>query len=313
MPRLAALWWKRKGIKLYQQYIKNHGRPDVIHVHSMLNAGLVATEIERAHNIPYVITEHSSSFARKLVTDRQRFAANDIASKASARFAVSEPFSDLLSEFLGSECGDWEVMPNIVNDMFFDGYSKNHVKEEFTFLNVCLLTENKRVDVLLEGFARSFAGKENVKLRIGGEGPEREPLMELAETLKIAAQVTFLGMLTRAQVSEEMERMDAFVLSSEYETFGVVIVEALAKGKPVIATRCGGPEDIVREEDGFLVPVNDVLAMAEAMEILHQNYSSFESEKIRLACKARYSESAIAQRLVEVYKSVMKNKSAVPL
>ena len=84
-------------------------------------------------------------------------------------------------------------------------------------------------------------------------------LEALVQEKALTEQVTFLGSLTREQVRQEVSEADAFVLSSEYETFGVVVIEALALGKPVIATRCGGPESIVVPSVGYLVEILSVI------------------------------------------------------
>lgn len=91
-------------------------------------------------------------------------------------------------------------------------------------------------------FARVLEQYPDLLLEIGGDGPEKTKLEELVTKLGINKNIKFLGQLTRDEVKNKMnEESSAFVLSSEYETFGVVVVEALALGKPVIATKCGGP------------------------------------------------------------------------
>ena len=102
-----------------------------------------------------------------------------------------------------------------------------------------------------------------------------------------------------------MRESDAFVLSSEVETFGVVVAEALATGLPVVATRSGGPESIVRSGDGILVPVGDVTALAEAMSEIRRRRTEFSPQRLREACAARYSPNAIAARLIQIYRDAL--------
>jgi len=164
--------------------------------------------------------------------------------------------------------------------------------------------QKKNVDNLIRAYARVFYGNTNVSLKIGGHGPERPRLQALAQELGVSGQVQFLGALSRHQVLSEMQACDAFVLPSKYETFGVVVVEALALGKPVIATRCGGPESIVGDDDGVLVPVNDVDSLAQAMRNLRANHDHYKPNAIRASCAARYSERAVANRLITEYRAV---------
>ncbi len=305
LRRLQAKVWAHKGCKLVERYIAEHGKPDIIHVHSMLNAGIVAHHIMQRYDIPYVVTEHSSAFACNLLSACQLQVASKIASQAQRCFAVSSPFADLLNKSIVDSKNRWEVIPNIVHDSFFAKPLRTKNSDPFVFIDVCLLTFNKRIDLLIESFAKSFKGNNAVHLHIGGDGEKRPALERLAKDLGVADQVRFLGMLNREQVVYEVAGADAFVLSSQYETFGVALIEALALGKPVIATRCGGPEDIVTEKDGLLVPVDDVDAFAIAMQEIYTNRASYHAESLRQLCRERFSEAAISQRLLYVYTEVL--------
>jgi len=306
MPKLKAWLWERSVNTLFERYVQEHGKPDIIHVHSMLYAGWAARSISEKHLIPYVVTEHSTAFARGLVTKAQKEITKKILMNAQARFAVSRPFSNCLTEFFRvDDCG-WEVLPNIVQKDFFDYRIKDTLHQgAFVFINIALLTAKKGQGVLIKAFAKAYFLQPNIKLKIGGDGEERSVLEALARNLGVADQVEFLGMLSREKVAEQVAMSDAFVLSSQHETFGVVVVEALALGKPVIATRCGGPEDIIREDDGILVPVNDVDALAKAMLSLYNNKGVYKSGMIREACRARYGEEVVTQHLIEQYRHIL--------
>jgi len=293
------------GLKLYNRYINVHGKPEIIHVHSMLYSGVIAYEISKKYKIPYVVTEHSTSFMRGLVNPSRSALALSIATSAKRRFAVSKPFATFLASYFKQKSGVWEVIPNIVNDNFFNHSTERIGSHEFVFLNVCFLQKHKCVDLLIKAFAKLFKGQPEIMLRIGGDGDQRQLLESLAYSLGIANQVQFLGRLSREQVCRQMAAANAFVLSSRYETFGVVVIEALALGKPVISTCCGGPEDIIRKEDGFLVPVNDLDAMVDAMHKLYKNLHKYDAEEIRSSCKLRYSEQSVSKRLLKIYSEVL--------
>ncbi|MDA3876476.1 MAG: glycosyltransferase, partial [Halothiobacillus sp.] len=306
LPRLRRWLWLHYGMKLVDRYVSLHGKPDVLHAHAMLNGGVLAKAVSERFAIPFVVTEHCTAFARGLISPQQIGLARGVAASAARRFAVSGAFCKLLErQFAGAELR-WEEMPNIVDRKFIDAKlpTRHSPAEPFTFLNVALLTEKKAVHNLVSAFARIFGNDPDVILKIGGDGVERPRLEALAAELGVADRVLLLGMLSRKQVLEEMSNANAFVLSSRYETFGVVVIEALALGKPVIATRCGGPESIVREQDGLLVPTDDVPALAEAMKKMRSGYAGYDAGDIRAACIARYSESPIVERLSSVYLEV---------
>lgn len=304
LRRLQAQHFVRTGLRLFKAYIKDHGLPDIIHVHSLLYAGSVAAEIRRRCGIPYVVTEHSSGFARNRYTPSQLRQAAVAAKTASRCFAVSEAFCQLMANALSTSAKDWHYLPNPVNHRFLEAPFRTKQENRFIFLHISLLDPNKAVDYLIHSFAKAYAGFAQVELRIGGDGQMRKDLEQLVKKLGISNQVRFLGKLSREIVLKEMQRSDAFVLSSRYETFGVVVVEALALGKPVIATRCGGPESIVGDGDGILVPIEDVDGLAHAMGSLRANYGRYNPDAIRASCAARYSERAVVDRLIAEYRAV---------
>ena len=105
-----------------------------------------------------------------------------------------------------------------------------------------------------------------------------------------------------------LETSDCFVLASKSETFGIVYIEAMAKGLPVIATRCGGPEEFVNKDNGLLVDVGDCEALTEAMVYMMNHKDLYNKEMIRQFCLENFSESAIADKIIEEYNKVIKNK-----
>src|SRR5690606_16837946 len=272
---------------------------------SMLHGGFLAYSIKEKFNTPYVVTEHSTAFPRDLVSKEILQELKPIIEGSSYNIAVSNEFAKLLDDKTGLET--WIYVPNIVNDDFMS-HEVDFLEEGFKFINICLLDKKKKIDVLIKSFANSFKGNKSVTLIIGGDGPERTYLEQLAKELGVDEQVSFLGMLTRDRVKHEVAKSNAFVLSSEYETFGVVVVEALALGKPVIATKCGGPESIVTDEVGYLVDVNNVEEMSAAMVRLYRNKNNFYSEKIRQYCKDNFSEDAVINKLNTIYSSVLDEK-----
>jgi len=312
-PRLPYLQTKQFlaiGLKMFQQYIDENRKPDLIHAHAAIMGGSLALEISRRYDIPYVITEHSSGFARNIYKKKQLEIAKEAYRFAKARIAVSRSFGQLLERMFPDAFTDWIEVPNIVMSEFTpleSNEGKNRLKNRnhFVFLNVGNLNSNKGQRDLLRSFANAFQGNSRVRLRIGGDGPLRTELRQLAEELGILSQIDFLGSLDREQVVEEMRHCDAFVLSSHFETFGVVLIEALACGKPVIATACGGPESIVNDGNGFLVPPKDITALSKALQSIITNYKTFNPEEIARDCHDRFGAESVAVRLQKIYEKVL--------
>ena len=297
--------WLKCGEKLFKLYIKENGKPDIIHAHSLFNGGLLAYFLSEKYNIPFVITEHSTAFSRKLLSYKQLDDARIAVQSASACIAVSNEFKTLLNEQLKTD--KWDYIPNIVSNSFLKSkfVDKKNNNKTYRFINICLLEPKKKVDLLIRAFHILSEQIDDIELEIGGDGPEFNYLINLAKELNLLNKIKFHGKLTRLDVLEKVSEADAFVLSSEFETFGVVLVEALALGKPVIATKCGGPESIVISDVGYLVEKNSSEALAEAMLKMHANRDAFKPNSIRSYCRQEFSEESVISRLTYTYNQVL--------
>ncbi|UOO82379.1 glycosyltransferase [Uruburuella testudinis] len=301
--RLDQRRWVNAGKKLFKRYVAKHGRPDVLHAHSMNHGGILAHAIHQQTGIPYVITEHSSTYARKLIHDWQRPGMQAAAEACASRLAVSHEFCTLLKrEYQGLE---WQYLPNILSAPFEApvNLAAKPANDVFTFCSVAHLQPKKGFDILLPAFAEALKARPQMQLKIGGTGPEAAKLQQLAENLNLGAPVTFLGGLKNDEVLALMYASDAFVLASRVETFGVVFIEALSQGLPVIATRCGGPESIVTPDNGILIPTENPQALAEALVRLYDTRSRYAAADLRQACLNEFGERSIVDQLTRQYRA----------
>jgi glycosyltransferase involved in cell wall biosynthesis len=298
----------KAGMNLFERYVAERGSPDIIHAHNSLYGGYLASLIKKKFGIPYVITEHSSVFVRKMVRRWEVPVFRKAFANADARIMVSPKLGSYLEKHYGSDVKPWDWIPNILDQKFEKGISLQkqnaHESRVFHFLNIANLNENKCHSDLLDAFSRHFKGQTNTQLRIGGTGPLHNHLERLANNLGISKQVVFLGLLTRDQVLEEMRECDVFVLSSHHETFGVVLIEALSCGKPVIATASGGPECIVNEGNGILVPPRNPDALGQAMLTLRSTRNRYIDHEIRQSCLGSFGEETVIRKLLEIYSHV---------
>jgi glycosyltransferase involved in cell wall biosynthesis len=308
--------WIRSGKKLFSSYVDRHGHPDLIHAHGALAAGQLAKLISNRTGIPYVVTEHSTAFARNVLRPWQDTSVKDVLTSAAARIVVSPVLGKLLEGRYQIAARPWQWIPNVVSPSFeLSTFPRpaSPGSSRIRFLNVALLTSNKGQDTLLHAVAKLVGAGVDVELRIVGGGVLRRALGRLASELGIASHVEFLGTLDRRGVVAEMQSADAFVLSSRHETFGVVLIEALACGLPVIATTCGGPECIVEPNDGLLVPPNDASALASAMERMMVQRSMYSAVKLRERCLARFGEKAVTTQIADVYAKVLSSQQLARL
>jgi glycosyltransferase involved in cell wall biosynthesis len=167
------------------------------------------------------------------------------------------------------------------------------------------LIESKRLNLLIEAFARAFNGNPDVSLVIFGEGPERRRLERMIRDLGQEDRITLMGAQPRSVIAKKMQSCRCFVLPSHHETFGVVYIEAMASGLPIIATRCGGPEHFIHEENGLLIPVDDVQALIGAMRYMYLNFSRYDSNRISGEAKKLFSPESVGKQLMEIYKELI--------
>jgi len=293
--------WQFK--KFFQKYVSDKGMPDIVHAHIISNAAY-AVVLKENYHLPFVITEHwSKMFAERIskVTMRDTFAYK----KADRVICVSEA----LAENLKKQCGIQSVViHNMVSNEFFKSRKIGRHDKLFRFIAVGALRDIKRFDLLVEAFAFCHF-PENVKLDIVGEGIERPLIDSKIKQYGLENQVSLLGLKTPEEVSNLLCQSDCFVLSSRLETFSIVVIEAMAKGLPVIATRCGGPETFLRPEDGILVPKENAKELANAMKIMTQHNQDYDAEAIRQYCYDNFSQDVIADKIIDIYKQVLQNNN----
>jgi glycosyltransferase involved in cell wall biosynthesis len=294
----GAMIWCALSRRLVRAYARRFGIPDVIHAQAAHWAGRVAVDSARQLSRPYVVTEHSTAVLRGALRADERRHAIEIYREAGAVLAVSTALAMAINSLAGiNRC---EVLPNFIDFQFFTLPPAPRRREPFTFLCVCnLINLHKRVDRLLRAFARASAVRPGIRLVIVGEGPDEMALRALARECGVADQVEFTGGLGPVGVRERMWQANAFVLPSAFETFGVVFVEALATGLPVISTRSGGPEDFIDPDLGVLIDQDDEAALTDAMVSVASR--EFQADRLRDRVAGRFSFEALAQDLLAVY------------
>jgi glycosyltransferase involved in cell wall biosynthesis len=187
----------------------------------------------------------------------------------------------------------------------------------FEFLFVGRLVERKGVHVLLDAVAR-LPEDLPIHLRIVGDGPLRPALEQRVQELGLEGRVTFSGFVSESELVDAYAQCSAFVLPAVFdakgdtEGLGVVLIEALAFGKPAVASGIGGiPDVVVDGETGILVPPNDPDALARALETLVGDpaWARRLGEAGKQRAETRFSWNAILDRTVQMYASVLAQKA----
>lgn len=294
--------FNRRMEKLYDLVEKKEGKIDVIHAHSSMWAGISAAYVSKKKNTPLVITEHSSIRHSKYLRKSYLPLLLNSYKAANKMVVVGHGLKKEIQRHIPNK--EIEVVNNLVDLELFNP-KEREANKDFTFFSCAFLEAGKGMEDLILAFKELLNHYKSAKLKIGGDGTEKSMLMNLVKELGIEDKVEFLGALSREQVAQNMNHCDAFVLASHHETFGVVYIEALACGKPIIATKNGGAEDIVDEINGVISDVGDVSQLKKSLIYVLENINKFNSEIIRKYCINKFSEKSIIGKLEKIYEELV--------
>ncbi|OQX28977.1 MAG: hypothetical protein B0D92_06085 [Spirochaeta sp. LUC14_002_19_P3] len=282
------------GKLLLKKWTKQVGKPNIVHIH-VYQAGLLGKWYQNYYGVPMIVTEHFTGFKRNIVRGRELRKAKSVYMSSRHNIAVSLPFAELLKQKTGI---NFDVISNIVDTKMF--YPAEKLPEEsFIYLYVGNMIHTKSPEKLLLSFYNEYKIDNSLRLVMVGTGNLLDYLKRLANRLKISHAVEFPGYLERAEVASIMRKVNAFVLPSQFETFGIVVIEAMASGLPVISTRCGGPESIIIDGiNGFLVEP-DCRELQAAMNKTRKR--DWDRNAIRNYAESNYSKDCIMEKIENLY------------
>lgn len=289
----------------YRLLASTFGRPDLVHAHNAWLAGTAALVLCRTEGLPYCLTEHSTFYARGLIPERCHPRLREVYMHSALNLTVSSSLGSMLY-MRGFLHAGFRVLPNLLDPLFeAQALAPPVPHPPVVFLNVAELAEKKGQAFLLRAFAKVCAQMGDARLVVVGEGALAGELGRLAGELGLADRVRLTGRLGRREVLDAMRSCHVFVLPSLVETFGVVVIEAQACGRPVVATVSGGPEDILTEDTGVLVPPADVDALAAALLSVAGRLADFDPSAIRAATLARYGSEPFTTALLDLYDEIL--------
>ena len=279
-----------------------HNMPDVTHVHVYQRLPY-ARLIQRLWGIPYVVTEHVTWFQRGIVSKRDLKIASRGFRAAAAMLTVSPGLRNTIRPLCGGR--EITVVPNLVSPRFFEGDMRTPPGDRFGFISIGTLEHKKGMDLLLRSFADLAAEDGRFTLTICGEGPDEAALKELASELGVTERVTFTGLISREEVAARLRENQCFVLPSRSETFGVVFIEAMACGMPIVMTKTDAWQMLALPETGLAVEIDDREGLTRAMRCVTEHYDLYEPERIRKYCVDHFSAAGVARQLTEIYRNVL--------
>jgi glycosyltransferase involved in cell wall biosynthesis len=288
--------WRKKFVLEVLKYIDQIGSPDIIHAHTYLG-GWVAMEIKQQLDIPYIITEHSTQVLEGRLSSSHNEIASDAYRHADAVVAVGQALADVINTKYGTET---RVIPNFINtDLFNIPEHKSGPSDKLELIAIGDLIKRKDFDKLIKACKQLQV---SYHLSIVGDGPEKAALIQMVKSANV--DVTFLGRQSQKEISELLKQAHLLVHPSTSETFGIILIEAMASGVPVVSFNNGGAEDIIRPNTGVLLNNNGESDLTTAIESVYNNYTDYKPKDIRQVVIDRFSSTAIAPQLIELYTSL---------
>lgn len=284
---------------IYQQAEQHYGKPDVIYSHYLHNT-LKAIPLKKKYNIPLVAIEHWSQLAHTHIPKTTIQLAKRVYSSVDQLLSVSSALQDNIRRQIGY---DSLVVPNMVSQEFY--YTTYTPKDNLTLVTVGRLVSEKHFDQLIKAVAHI---SEPLQLKIIGDGKEKENLHKLINELQLQEKVFLCGYKTKEEIVVLLQQSDIFVLPSQSETFGVVYIEALACGLPIIATDCGGPRDIVTPMNGLLVPINNQQKLEKAITHMIHNLHLYDKNLIAQDCQNRFSSENVAKHILKILENTIQKQ-----
>jgi glycosyltransferase involved in cell wall biosynthesis len=314
MPRVRVVWpflYAAWAALAYAALRRRNLRPDIVHAHVALPAGLAGALIKRLWRTPLVLTEHTGPFST-LMRNRPAALATRLAIRSADRVvAVSAALRSQITSYKELR-RPIDVIPNLVDVGQFDVKKEARQGEgpaRLLFVGE-MLTGIKGVDYLLGAVSVLRKRGVSVTLDLVGDGRRRPNYEALAGRLGVDDVCHFHGARPHERVAAMMPSSDVLVLSSLAETFGVVVVEALASGVPVVATRCGGPEEVLTPDLGVLVEKADSVALADGIMDVLSRPGDVPPEHLRRVAEERFGRESISRRVLGLYRQVTEARLA---
>jgi glycosyltransferase involved in cell wall biosynthesis len=282
-----------------------YGKPDLIHAHVLLRTGLLAWYYSRKFKCKYIISEHWSGYITGAFGKKNfiyRKLSMFVLNRAERVLLVSDILKSAFVK-LGVSEEKIEIVPNVVEvHKLPESLDKSPKKDKVIMLSVADLVDDiKKISEVIEALAE-LSLERKLEYWIVGDGIDRQKLEALAKSKGSPGDVVkFLGRKTNEEVLKIIRKCDFLVLNSVTETFSVVAAEALLGGKPVVATRCGGPELFINDSNGILIDVGNRQQLKEAIEKMTNSYQSYKPKDLKAGVRKKFSPEVIGQQLKVVY------------
>ncbi len=279
---------------------KEHGKIDITHLNVAQPLGIFVLISKFIHRSRYLLTEHSSSYTHP------QFRSSFLLRKIMNNATVISPVSDYLQEKMLQHfpLSTYSTVGNTIDCTIFK--PSNTLPKNNTFLHISNGDfSSKNVLGILEAVKLLTQSAKDFQLKIICDG-DTKLLNEKCRELNLLNSFVFFESTKNSEaIAKAIQESIATILFSNYETFGIVAIESLACGVPVIATRIPTFETLISVKEGILVTPKATTELAEAMQTLLSNPTIFENNALQTKALI-YDYTVIAKEFTEIYKTILR-------
>jgi glycosyltransferase involved in cell wall biosynthesis len=294
--------WLRK--QKLESALKRHTlKPDLVHLMAAFPMGWPLL-LSRLSKKPLIYSESWSGWlpGRNLSrTFLQKLLLKNLCSISKKVLPVSDVLLRGMRTLSG--CGTFEILPNIIQPPSVI-YSEQTGAPYLLYVGD-FHDDVKNVTGLLKAYAK-IPQAEIPLLKIVGDGPDRRLILKTVDQLNLSTRVKLLGRLSNREVYAAMAHAAFGVINSRYETFGMVVLEFTAHNKPVVCTRCGGPEAFFNEGMGLMISADDECALQKALVLMAGTYKNYQPCRAAFETLKNCSPESVGSRLAHIYEEVLR-------
>jgi len=284
--------------------------PDIIHNHVFLSAGIWAFFYAKWNKLPHVITEHSSVYFRKknnLFWGLYLFVLKFIASKTDCFIVVSDFFKKKLLEL--DIKSNFIVIPNVIDQKIFCFKKKKVAKSKiFKWIHTSTMNNNsKNIYGILDAISLLSREKKDFVVHFfGGSMHLISEYYSKSIQLGIEKFVIFEQEIKQSEIAFQLASADAYVSFSNYETFGLSVLEALIVGLPCVTTDTGNFKEWINENTGKIISIGDTKSLTLAIIDVMTNYDTFNTADTSKKILEQHSYSKVAKEILNIYHKISK-------
>jgi len=296
----------RIAYHFFNKQIAQEFNPDIVHSNVVFPAGMIGDFISKKLRKPHIITEHWSKIAGILQKPYLSELTRNTYRNAVRILPVSEFLkNNIMKLFPEFKSEKFQIVPNVINSQTFTYKKKKPNAEELRFCAIATWATKKVPDKKPELFIRALAQiqqktEKKITLNMIGGGDRVDELKKLCDQQPY--KIEFLGYQTKEEIASILQNSDFFVHASTIETFGVVLVEAMMTGTPVICSNVAALPELINETNGVLCD-NTVESWVEGIEKALN--LKFNTEEIAEKVKNEYSLESVGKKIYSVYKELI--------